>query len=212
MTTRERINTDLIRAIVDTYSMQESDIQALLDQIARQTTIVYRQTIQSSLTLYGCQKIVTGPDQKAQEWIDAKALKDAKGIATTYQNDLENKVIALYRANPRGNRFYYSSNLNTWIAKRGVFKSQSISLNTMTQARKYAQDRFIRENNIGGRFSMVGPPAVCKDCVRIKSYGPQTFEETQKPNKRLPSHVNCPHRWQALTPKKIPCDEMTFTG
>lgn len=205
MTTRERINTALIRAIVDTYSMQEGDIQALLEQIARQTTIVYRQTIQSSLNLHGCQKLVTGPDSAAQKWIDAKALKDAKGIANTYQNELENKVIALYRSNPRGNRYYYSSNLNAWVAQRTSRKTASISLNTMTQARKYAQDRFTRENNIGGKWVFAGPPPVCKDCVRIKGYGPQTFEETQKAGRQLPSHVNCPHRYQQLIPKKIDC-------
>lgn len=211
MTTRERINTALIRAIVETYSMQEGDIQALLNEIARQTTIVYRQTVQSSLALYGCQKIVTGPDSVAQEWIDAKALKDAKGIATTYQNELENKVIALYRANPRGNRNYYSSNLNSWIALRSSRKSTSISLNTMTQARQYAQDRFAKENNITGKWVLVGPPVTCKDCVRIRALGPVDFATTQKARNKLPFHVNCPHRWGQLVPKKIDCAE-AWTG
>lgn len=214
MTARDRtaINTRLIQAIVDQYAMNEADVTRLMEQVSRQLTIVYRQTIAAQLSLYQCQKLATGPDSAAQTWIDDKARTDVKSIVNTYEKELRNKVISIYKGNKKSNRFAYMRAIDAWIAQRNIFKSASISLNTMTAARSYAQDRFIRENGITGRFAMVGPPPVCKDCVRIKGYGPQTFEQTQKPNKRLPSHVNCPHRWQALVPKKINCDEGTWTG
>lgn len=192
--------------------MDVSDIQAVYAQIERQTIVVYRQTIQSSLNLHGCQKLVTGPDEKALKFIQAKARKDAESIANTFDRELMSQIQRIRAKNFRANRFYFIREIDVWIAARNARKAPSISLNTMTQARQYAQDRFTRENNIGGKWVFAGPPPVCKDCVRIKGYGPQTFEETQKPRKRLPAHVSCPHRWAQLIPKKIPCDEMTFTG
>jgi hypothetical protein len=211
MTTKERINTALIRAIVENYSMSEGDINALLQSITRQLTVVYRQVIQAQLTLYSCQKTVSGPDSRASKWIDDKALKDARGIANTYQRELENKVQSLYLANRRGNRNYYSSNLNTWFASRSIRKSRDISLNTMTAAREYAKDRFITENGIEGKFVLTGPPPVCKDCIRIKGYGAMTYKQTRMKNRRLPAHPGCPHTYQALTLTKIDCSTV-WTG
>lgn len=185
--------------------MDVSDIQAVYAQIERQTIVVYRQTIQSSLNLHGCQKLVTGPDEEALRWIQAKARKDSEGIAQTFEKELMSQIQKVRANNIRANRFAYMRALDAWIAGRNGRKNASISLNTMTSARKYAQDRFVRENNIGGKWVFAGPPPVCKDCVRIKGYGPQTFEQTQKAGRQLPSHVNCPHRYQQLIPKKIDC-------
>jgi hypothetical protein len=212
MTTKERINTALIRAIVENYSMSEGDINALVQGITQQLTVVYRQTIQSQLTLYSCQKLATGPDRTSMDWIEEKALKDAKGIANTYQRELENKVQSLYLANKKGNRNYYASNLNTWFAARSVRKSRDISLNTMTAAREYAKDRFITENGIEGKFVFTGPPPVCNLCIRIKGLGPLTYKQTRLARNRLPAHVGCPHTFSQLIPKKIDCGDGTWTG
>lgn len=209
MTTKERINTALIRAIVENYSMSEGDINALLQGIAKQLTVVYRQVIQAQLTLYSCQKSVSGPDSRAMQWIDEKALKDARGIANTYQKELENKVQSLYLANRRGNRTYYSSNLDTWFAARSIRKSRDISLNTMLSARQYAAQRFRTENAIDGRMVFVGPPPVCKKCIRLKALGAVSVERAK--NYGDSQHVNCPHRWEILVPKKINCDD-AWTG
>jgi hypothetical protein len=209
MTTRERINTGLIRAIVDVYSMTEGDINALVQQIKSQLITTYRQSIQRQLVLYSCQKIVTGPDNQALAFLEAKALKDARGVANTYQNDLERKVQSLYVQNRRGNRNYYSSNLNAWSRQRTTSKARVISLNTMTSAREYARTRFSEENGIQGKWVLVGPPPVCKLCIRIKALGSVTFETTKK--RRLPAHINCPHQWGQLVPKAINCAE-AWTG
>jgi hypothetical protein len=192
--------------------MLESDINAMRQQITQQLTVTYRQTIASQLNLYECQKLATGPDRAALDWIQAKAKQDSEAIAKTYDRELKNKIARLRQENPRGNRFYYLKALDEWLVGRTAFKTSSISLNTMSAARQYAQDRFTRENNIGGKWVMVGPPPVCKNCMRIKGYGPQTFEQTQQPRRHLPAHVSCPHRWGQLVPKKIACNDETWTG
>jgi hypothetical protein len=210
MTTRERINTGLIRAIVDVYSMTEGDINALVEQIKSQLMTTYRQSIQRQLVLYSCQKIVTGPDNQALAFLEAKALKDARGIANTYQNDLERKVQFLYIQNRRGNRNYYSSNLNTWARQRTTSKARVISLNTMTSAREYAVQRFRTENNITGKFIFAGPPPVCKKCIRLKAKGLVSAEQAK--NFGDSQHINCPHFWQAVTLGKFNCNDETWTG
>lgn len=210
MTTRERIESNLVRKIVDHYSMMERDTEELRQKILQQLTITYRQVIAQQLNLYGCQKLATGPDQESLLFLEAKATKDADGITKTYQRELTNKVNSLYQANRRGNRFYYLRALDAWIAQRNLYKIPSISLNTLTAAREYAQTRFVRENGIQGKWIFTGPPPVCKVCIRIKALGAVTFETTQK--RRLPAHVSCPHRWSQLVPKKIECGDNTWTG
>lgn len=204
--------TAIIDKIVDHYSFQASDIQALKSQIESQLIVVYRMTIQKQLVLYGCQKTVTGPDSTSLAWIQAKAQEDTDSIIRTYERELRTQVRKTYEANKRSNRYAYIRALDAWTTRRNAYKVDSISLNTMTAARAYAQDRFIRENKIGGRYAPVGPPPVCIKCVRIFAKGPLTWEECQKAQNFLPAHGGCPHTRSALIPKKIPCNELTWTG
>lgn len=212
MTIPVRVDSVITTKIYEHYKMLQGDIDALSQQITQHLTATYRQTINAQLRLYSCQKSATGPDASAQKWIDEKAIEDSTGIATTYNRELKNKISRLRKENRRGNRFYYLKALDSWIQTRNAYKIQSIALNTMTQARAYAQDRFIRENKITGRFVMVGPPPVCRICIRIKAKGPLTWEECMKPANFVPAHVHCPHRRQALVIKPIKCDELTWTG
>lgn len=206
MTTRESVNTRLISAIVDVYSMTESDLTALETQIISQLTITYRQTIQKQLTLYACQKPVNDPiDSASQKWIERKARDDVKSIANTWQRELENKVSRLYASNRKGNRYFYMSNLDAWIAQRNSHKIPSISLNTFTAAREYAAQRFRDENGIEGKYLFAGPPPVCKKCMRLKAKGLVTVEMAKKYGDS--QHPNCPHFWQAVTLGKLDCEE-----
>lgn len=199
----------IVEKIVNHYSFQAGDIQALQSQLETQLTVTYRQTIGAQLRLYSCQKTATGPDAISLKWIQDKATKDATSIAATYLRELTNKVNQLRASNPKGNRFYYFKALEEWSAKRDRHKIPSIALNTATAARQYAQTRFVEENNIQGRWVFTGPPPVCKVCLRIKALGAVTWETTKK--RPLPAHSNCPHRWAQLIPKKISCDD-AWTG
>lgn len=212
MTTREPISTNLIVGIIrPLYGMDEGDITALANDLRRQVMAEYGREIQRNLNLYGCQRLYSGPDAKSQAWIDDYVQKNAEGIARTYNTQLENEIRRQYAANPRANRFAYIRELDAWTKRRNAFKLPSIALNTMTQVRAYAQDRFIRENGIKGPFAMVGPPPVCKICIRIKAKGPLPWERCQKPENYLPAHVGCPHKWESLVPIRIDC-ETAWTG
>jgi hypothetical protein len=211
MTAPAQVQSIIITKIFEHYRMLEGDVLALNQQITQQLVATYKMTIQSQLTLYGCQKLATGPDQAAQRWIDAKAAKDSEGISATYDRELKNKIARLRQDAPRGNRFYYLKALDEWINQRNAFKVPSISLNTMTAAREYAKDRFITENGIEGKFVFTGPPPVCKLCIRVKALGPIPYRQTRLARNRLPQHVNCPHTYQQLIPKKIDC-ETAWTG
>jgi hypothetical protein len=211
MTSPVRVSSAIVTKIIDHYKMDDRDILALTQQIRSQIEKTYLQTVQSQLNLYGCQKLATLSDKTAITWIDEKAQTDAQGIAKTYLRELTNRVNAIYSENRRTNRFGYMRALDTWLAGRTPRKSASIALNTMAATRSYAQDRFIRENNIKGRFAPVGPPPVCKICMRIFAKGPLTWEECQKKDNKFPAHANCPHRHQALVITPINCAE-AWTG
>lgn len=212
MTTKERVDSAVIRRVFELYRMDDGDIASLYQKIEQHLTVTYKQVIQRQLTLYGCQKLATGPDSAAQKWIAAKARSDSESIARTYDRELMNRIQSIYRQNKRSNRYAYIRTLDAWIVQRNSYKIPSISLNTLTAAREYAQTRFVEENNIRGKWRLVGPPPVCKVCMRIAALGAVDWAVTQKPRNKLPSHVNCPHQWAQLIPKKIECGPDTWTG
>lgn len=212
MTTREPISTNLIVGIIrPLYAMDEGDIQALAADLRRQVMFEYGREIQRQLNLYGCQRLYSGPDAKAQAWIDDYVRTNAEGIARTYNKNLENEIRRQYTANKRANRFAYIRALDAWTTKRNAYKIPSISLSTMTQVRAYAQDRFLTENNIEGKFAFVGPPPVCRICIRAKGRSPITRRQMKQAHNQAPFHVHCPHRWEALILTKIDCDTV-WTG
>jgi hypothetical protein len=211
MTTRERVDSPVIRRIFEAYKMDETDVQNLYARLERQLIVTYRQVIQAQLSLYGCQKTVTGPDARSEKWIQGKARQDAEGIANTFDRELRNKIQSIYNGNKRSNRFAYMRALDAWIAQRNGYKTASIALNTLTASREYAKDRFITENGIEGKFVLTGPPPVCRDCIRIKGYGAMTYKQTRMKNRRLPAHAGCPHTYSQLIPKAINCAE-AWTG
>lgn len=208
---KPHVETNLIVGILlPLYEMQPEDEFLLAQQLMNQLVREYRVTVQSLLVLHGCQKTVTGPDETSQRWIDAYAKKYSASIARTFNKNLSAKIQALYRANKFGNRYYFYKALNAWIMQRNSYKLPSIALNTAQAARAYARDRFRIENNISGRFIMVGPPPTCEICIRIKALGAVT--ESVMINNPLPAHVGCPHEYQQLIPQRIDdCDE-AWTG
>ena len=210
MTSRERVSSNLIVGIVlPVYSMIDEDITALAERLMQQMTIEYRKVIQGQLTLYGCQKIVTGPDAVSQRWIEVYARKNSEGIAQTFNRELSNQIQRLYDANPRGNRSYYFKALDAWVAQRNVHKLPSIALNTAQAIREYAQQRFRQENGIEGRFLFVGPPPVCKKCLRLRALG--LVSEAAARRYGNSQHGGCPHEWEQVIARKIEC-ETAWTG
>jgi hypothetical protein len=210
MTTRDRVDSPVIRRIFEAYKMEDSDIQDLYASIERQLTVTYRQVIASQLNLYGCQKLVSDPiDSQSVKWIQAKARADSESIARTYETQLMNQIQRIRSANKFSNRFAYIRALDEWAAKRNSHKVPSISLNTMTSAREYAAQRFRDENGIEGKMIFVGPPPVCKACMKLKALGAVSVARAKKYGDS--QHINCPHRWEILIPKKIDCNA-AWTG
>jgi hypothetical protein len=192
------VASQLIQTITLLYGMQSDDIDTLADQLLAQRAVEWQRAIEQELRRYGC-------DKPAQSPVGADALElfrlseqDARGIATTYNRQLEAQVQRLYDANPRGNRNYYFSQLEQWATKRNAYKSQQIALNTAATTRQYAQQRFREENNIQGKFLFSGPAPVCMECTQLKAMGLVTLEVVNRyPS---PRHPNCPHEW---TPARV---------
>ena len=206
MTSPAIVDSPLLKKIIDHWSMVDTDIASLEADLLRQATYQYNVTIAQQLALGGCNQASNGPDPQSQRWLEDFARDTAKGITNTYQNDLTKKVRQLKAAAPRGNRYYYLRGLETWEKERTSKKAPTIALNTMADARAYAQDRFIRENGLTKqRYAPVGPPPVCKICVRIFAKGPLPWEECQKKINFVPAHSRCPHTRAALVPKKLDC-------
>src|SRR5688572_25880250 len=99
--------SQLVQTISLLYSMQDNDVNALADRLLAQRAVEWERAIAEELRRYGC-------DKSAQSPVGADALElfrlseqDARGIANTYNRQLEAQVQRLYDANPRGNRQYY---------------------------------------------------------------------------------------------------------
>lgn len=204
MTTPAAIQTsNLVRIITLLYSMQSDDINLLADRLLQQRSVEWQRSMTQELRRYGCSQTGQFPVGSDALELFRMSETDAAGIANTYNRELRSQVQRLYTANPRGNRNYYTSNLEQWAAKREIYKAQQIALNTAGTTRQMAQTRFRQMNNIEGKYLFGGPPPVCIRCVRLRAMGLVAREVMQR--YPTPIHVNCPHEWRDGRPKGIDC-------
>lgn len=197
----------LLQILMLLFSMQDDDITALSAKVLDQRKQVWIDTLNEQARRYGCNRASANPPRK-NNLRDLKRMsdKDAKGIARTYNRDLERELKRLYAANPRGNRNYYYKNVNAWITRRNVWKSVQIALMTEGQTREYAKSEFYRNNDLRGRYIFVGPPPVCDDCARLFAMG--QVSETVVGRYPNPQHVNCLHAWQLVTGQRVDCRDV----
>jgi hypothetical protein len=187
-------SSQLVRIITLLYSMQGEDINLLADRLLQQRATEWANAISQELRRYGCSQTGRAPVGSDALELFRLSEQDAQGIASTYNRELSNQVQRLYAANPRGNRTYYTSNLEKWAAKREIYKAQQIALNTAATTRQFAQTRFRQMNNIErGKYLFSGPPPVCVKCVSLKAKGLVSLEFVNR--HPSPQHPNCPHEW-----------------
>lgn len=199
--------TRLIQILLLLFSMQDDDITQLSTSILDQRKKVWIDTINEQARRYGCTRASASPPRK-NNLRDLKRMsdKDAKGIAKTFNRDLERELKRLYAANPRGNRNYYYRNVNLWITARNVWKGMQIALNTETVTREYAIDQFRLNNDLRGKYLFVGPEPVCEDCAKLFSMG--QVSEAVKGRYPNPQHVNCLHSWQLVGGQRVDCRDV----
>lgn len=197
--------SNLVRIITLLYSMQQDDINLLADRLLQQRATEWQQSISQELRRYGCSQTGQAPVGSDALELFRLSENDARSIAQTYNRELQNQVQRLYTANPRGNRNYYTSNLEKWAAKRDVYKGQQIALNTAATTRQFAQTRFRQMNGIeGGKYLFSGAPPVCAKCVSLKAKGLVTQEFVSR--HPSPQHPNCPHEWVDARPRRTKID------
>lgn len=199
--------TRLLQILLLLFGMQDDDITQLSADILEQRKKVWIDALNEQARRYGCNRAGASPPRK-NNLRDLKRMsdKDAKGIARTFNRDLERELKRLYSANPRGNRNYYFRNVSAWITARNVWKSIQIALNTETQTRSYAQEQFRLNNDLRGRFLFVGPPPVCDDCARLFAMGQVSEAVTQRnPN---PQHISCLHEWRLVGGQRLDCRDI----
>lgn len=181
------------------YRMQDEDTKRLENELMMRREQIWRATL-TDLALqygYGAQTAI-GPRNRDRRHLRYLSRRDAERITRTFNRDVERKVEALYRANPRGNRNYYASNLETWLRERAVWKQSQIAVTTETQTVEYTKQRFIAENLSGNiKYRLVGPPTVCEDCTRRFAAG--LVDEAYTRRYPCPRHPGCPHSWQPVT-------------
>lgn len=199
----------LTRIIAFLYKMQDSEIQALQDDLLRQMSRAWQKGITDEARRFGC-PAARGNAPRGNDLADMKRLakRDAESIGKTWNRDVERQVEKLYQANPRGNRQYYISNMQRWVEQRNAYKAPQIALMTETNIRQLARSRFWDENNITAGFKLVGPPPVCKVCSQLIARG--TVSKAVKEKNEAPVHIGCTHEWNAVNtkPSRIPCQQM----
>lgn len=196
--------TDLITLL---YSYQDDDRDKLAKQLTEQRKGSYINALADLASQYGCNQDVPTPKGKDAKKLTEDSKTDAQSIANTFNRELGNVVQRLYDANPRGNRNYYSHNLNEWAKQRDTWKSFQIGLYTDTTAQQYAQLRFYEMNrDIDPTFYYAPIPPVSDECIARTAAGIVDLAYVQA--HETPAHVNCPHWWVALNPRKQDCKEL----
>lgn len=199
--------TKLTDAIFEAYNHDATDTAKIARQLNERRRAVWINELTDLARTHGCTRLAGTPKGADARKLKDDSQRDAESISNTYNRELRNQIERLYKANPRGNTRYYTSNLSKWQTKRDSWKSYQISLNTDSSARQYAQQRFYTMNaNLAKRFVASGPPPVCKICIRIFAAGVVDFAYTQFAP--LPAHISCPHLYKVVAPTKVSCDQL----
>lgn len=197
----------LTERLIELYSYTQDEIDALVRVINERRRATWINALADLVEVHGCSQLPGTPKGVDSKELRQMSVADAESIARTFNRDLARTVERLYKANPRGNRTYYASNLDEWAAARDQWKSLQIALNTDSTARYYAMKRFYEMNpNLAQRFVASGPPPVCKICIRIFAAGVVDFDYVE--SQPLPAHLYCPHLYQTLVPIKADCQQL----
>ena len=200
--------TDIIFLL---YQFQEEDVDDIARRLAERMKATWVNTLTDLAGTHGCKRYASTPKGEYAKTLTKQATVDAQSIVNTYNRELRNQIERLYKANPKGNRSYYFSNLEKWNTKRDGYKAYQIALATDSYARQYAQQQFYMHNlQLARSFAASGPPAVCKICIMIFAAGIVNFEYTQ--SHPLPAHYQCPHLYKVLTPIKANCQLLWLGG
>lgn len=197
MGSRTREFTKLQRIIRLGFEMQTEDRDELAQSILKQRAAAWRGAIEEEARKVGITRSARGPSGADLNELRRMSIDDAQSIFKTYNADLEREIARLFAANPRGNRNYYISNLETWAQNRAAWKNRQISIMNNKTARHHAQQRFWDMNGARERFYRFdGPAPVCDDCAEMFAAGEvdQRFVD-QNPT---PLHPNCPHEWKSV--------------
>lgn len=181
--------------IATLYSYHDSDIDALADEILDARKASWRDTMTKLAQQAGFDRAVgqdpSGADLAAMR---RQSREDAEGIAETHNKSIEIQIRDLRKDNPRGNRNFYFSNLETWSEERDAWKKPQIALNTNNTTAQVALERFVEANNAQATFVFFGPVPQEQECEDLMKLGVVT-EEFAKRNP-TPIHINCPHTWE----------------
>jgi hypothetical protein len=201
------LETQLLQTIALLYRMESADVTSLTDDLLERRKADWITAISEESNRHGCTR--RGEAPRLQDLAELRDLseQDAKSIAQTWNRDLERQLTKLYNANPRGNRFYYFSNLERWAGERDRWKLPQIAIQTAQTTRAYAQNRFREVNGLrGGKYIFSGPPPVCEICVNEFAQGVVSEQYVQR--HPCPRHIGCPHEWQALRPDRLNCNDI----
>lgn len=199
-------DSGLLTVIALLYQMQDADIQALADELLERRKAEWRTALTEMARRYGCNRSGESPRLGDLDELRRMSLEDARQIARTWNRDVISQLRTLYGDNPRGNRFYYYSNMERWAVERARWKNPQIAIQTAQTTRWYAQQRFRELNGVRARYVFAGPPPVCNVCVEEFAAGVVTKRYIER--HPCPRHIGCPHEWVELRPERIPCDEM----
>lgn len=198
-----RPKTRLTQTLTLLYGMTDDERDDLAREIERTRVAVWRKTIQEEALKFGSRKPVSGPSGQDLATIRRQSIEDARSIQATYNRDVAKQLDKLYRQNPRGNRNYYISNMETWATDRQAYKGNQIALNTESTARQFARDLFRQVNGIrGGKYRYAGPAPVSDECKR--RFGAGVVDGRYIENNPVPAHVNCPHDWEQVERPPLP--------
>lgn len=202
----------LLPLLLEAFSMKQEDINLIEADILKQAKSAWLDAISLEASLWGCPSAVpNSPRLGDLDFINNLAETDAISIANTFNVDLERRLIQLYNARPRGNRYYYLEELEIWSAARYVWKSKQIAINTEQEVQWYGRDRFRQMNGLrGGLYFYGGNPRfvseTCQRRNRATLEGKTNEEYIQKEQYR--PHGNCPHLWLPLNPTQQDCTKI----
>ena len=206
----QRKPSKLTRVVALLYSFEEEDVQALEEMLVSARKEAYEQTMTESAEAAGFRKAKGKLRADDLRQMRRVAKHEARQIADTYNKQVLAEIVRIQEANPRANRRTYFKQLEQWSAARSEHKMPQIAMMSDSDAAQYAQTQFVKKNKAKAFYRLEGASPKERECARLMALG--LVDETIVNKNPMPLHINCPHKWKAVSLKVPPDIDKVFVG
>lgn len=205
-----------IGAVEQLFAMTSGDAADLANRLFQSSVRAYSATVNAQLRALGQPETFHLTNSAELQRLKREAVATARGIASTYNRQLAEKVDAIVEAEgQRGlNRRRLARHLANWDAERAVWKAESIRTTEAARVANEAVSAFVQNSRIEDVVRYVILPATSDhdDVNDQLARAGALISQQELDAAGLPAHVNERHSASVAFPTELPSESALWMG